>query len=435
MSKILITGGHLTPALAFIDWLKVNHPAVEVVYVGREYAQVATKQASWEREEVSKRDIEFIPFEGQKTGSFNLLAFVATINEADRIIREKEITGVLSFGGYLAVPFAIAARRLHLPLITHEQTRVLGRANRLVSFLADATALSFPDTLVPFYVRHTTVTGNPLRSGIFDPEAARPEWFAPRVQLPVLYVAGGSQGSKAINDLILPLLPQLTADYIVVHQVGRASATRSPLAEIQNNLRQQRVQLDNYFPREFLTEKELAYLYPRTTIAISRAGANTLAELTAFGIPTIYIPLPQANYREQERNARALEAVGAAFVHLQNELNPARLMGYLIELQQRQNEVSANLRQFAPLGDECEQIYALLEKAISLHQQKLSRKTVKNPQPSSRLQSTPTKITLSQEKQLTETPENQVVDLEAAAKKTFIPPQRPQPNEVTTEEL
>ena len=360
MPRLLITGGHLTPALAFIDWLRHEHPDWSVVFVGREYAQVQTKQPSWEREEISKRSLQFIPFEGQKTGHFNPFTFTQTVGQAARILREQKVNVVLSFGGYLAVPFAIAARYYHLGVVTHEQTRVLGRSNRLLSFLAGKTAISYPDTQVPFYVGVTTLTGNPLRSQLFVANSPQPTWFTPTLARPVLYISGGSQGAKALNELILPILAHLTQYFLVIHQVGRRSSLRDPLGEINQYIEQHYPNLTNYFPREFLSVVELAYFYPRINIALGRSGANTVAELTAFKIPALYIPLPQANYDEQYLNAAALAQKGGAIVARQEELTPSRVLELVRQLEKQQESMSQVLGQQPTSFDACDKIFALL---------------------------------------------------------------------------
>jgi len=398
MSKILITGGHLTPAQAFISWLSKHHPEEEVIYVGREYAQVATGQKSWERAKMEELGIEFIPFDGQKTGSFNPFTFPATVETAGQIIDTRGVDTVLSFGGYLGVPFALAAKKRNLTLITHEQTCVLGRANRLIGLLADHTAVSLPHTKVPFYIQKTTLTGNPLRSELWDETASRPDWFTPTQAKPILYVAGGSQGAQPINDLLAPIIEQLDPDYIIVHQVGRASSTNDPQGKMESFLEGHHIVTHNYYCREFLSEEELAYFYPRINFAVSRAGANTVAELTAFQIPTLFIPLPQANYREQERNALSIADIGAALCRSQKTLSPLELLSLIRELELRQDELAAKLATLERAQDAPAKIYELILTARRSHQVKIDPHS-------------------------------------PAAKKTFTPPKRPALTHVISEDL
>lgn len=357
MSKILITGGHLTPALAFIDYCHHHKLDFEFVFVGRELAQAKDKQPAWEKTEIETRKIKFINFAAAKTGDFDWRTFRRSLKIAKNILIAEKVDLVLSFGGYLALPFAFAAAPLKIPVITHEQTRVLGKANRAIGLVARAIAVSFPETT--FWQRQkVVVTGNPLRQAIFAEQKSPPTWFksANEKKLPWLYIAGGSQGAQAINQVILPILPWLTKKFIVIHQVGRASATRQPLKEIQNYLKhpanKAAINLQHYYPREFLSADELSYFYPRFSLAISRAGANTVGELSAFAIPTLYIPLPFANYHEQEKNAARLVEKRMALMLKQENLQASNLMFAIQNLTTQMLTMRQNLEAQASDHDE-----------------------------------------------------------------------------------
>jgi len=362
MFKLLITGGHLTPALSFIDYCQNKHPEIEIVFAGREFAQLANLQPSWEKEEIEKRELKFISFNGEKSHRFNPLSFLRSCYQAKKILQTEQITHVLSFGGYLAVPFALGAKKLKLPLVTHEQTRVLGRANRFISAFADYIALSFIDTKTLF-ARKSVFTGNPLRQELFHDPKKPPSWFKSLSTLPIIYLAGGSQGSKTLNENFLLILSQLIEDFIIIHQVGRASSKYQPLATVKEFLRSHGLSPANYYPREFLSATELAYFLPRLHLAISRAGANTVAELTAFQVPTLYIPLPFANYQEQLLNAQALVKKEAAMVLNQDQLVPSLLLEKINHLSSQTKTIRDNLSPFSYNQRANEKIFALLTQA------------------------------------------------------------------------
>ncbi len=364
MSKILITGGHLTPALAFIDYLKAAHPKEEVIFAGREYAQLDNGQPAWERSEITQRGLPFIPFQAQKSSNFNPFTYAETIRQAKTVLTANNVDLVLSFGGFMALPFALAAHQLKIPVITHEQTRVLGRANRALTLLANTTALSYSDTLLPFWTRHTQVTGNPLRAQLWQ-SAPAPAWFSPTTSLPILLVCGGSQGAQALNQLLLPILAPLSQDFIIVHQVGTASQARNPLAEINAFLNQNFTTITNYFPREFLKLKELAFFYQNASLVVARAGANTVAELTAFRLPTLFVPLPHANYDEQYQNAAALAAQDAALVVRQEELQPSDLLNYINELAAKAETLHQNLAAIDTQKDATHKLYKCIQEALT----------------------------------------------------------------------
>ncbi|MBQ6438219.1 glycosyltransferase [bacterium] len=360
MRKLVITGGHLTPALAVIDEIRARWARVEILFVGREYAQLTTGQRSQDARACQARGIRFIDFAAPKTGSFNPLTYGATLKAAAEILRSEHADAVASFGGYMGLPFVLAAKKLNIFSLTHEQTRVLGRANRVMALAAGKLALSYPDTKKPWYIKKFVVTGNPVRAGIFQIEAPAPGWYSAGSDWPVLYVAGGSQGSSQINQAVVPIVSQLTRDYVVVHQVGPASQSRDPRAEIERYLAENNIDHTRYIVRDFLSETELAFLYPRIRLAVSRAGANTVSELTAFRIPTLYIPLPAANYHEQEINARSLVEQGAALM-LTGQFHPSDLLSYIRQLEQQRSSLSAALQKIPQDREAAGKIVQLLQ--------------------------------------------------------------------------
>lgn len=335
--RILITGGHLTPALALIDEIKTQNLPWTVIFAGREFAQLATAQPSYEAVEIKRRQLDFINFEAVKTGSFQLGKFSGSVKNAKKILQNQKIDLVFSFGGYLALPFALAARYLRLPVLTHEQTRVLGSANHIIALLAKKVAVSFPDTKV-WPASKLVLTGNPLRQEIFNPRAKAPTWFhSQEDERPWLYISGGSQGCKAINEAVAQIMDQLLEKFIVIHQAGASSDKRNPIKELESfySSKTPLSNSKNYYPREFLSVSELAFFYPRLSLALGRAGANTVAELSAFRIPTLYVPLPFSNHQEQLLNARYQEQLGAAQVMLQDDLGPETLLTALKTLSKR----------------------------------------------------------------------------------------------------
>ncbi len=364
MFKILITGGHLTPALAFIDYCQNQKLPVTIIFAGREYAQLSTKQPSWEKVEIDQRHLQFIAFEAVKTGSFNLLQFWRSYQQAKNIISTQEIDLVLSFGGFLAVPFALAATSNNIPVITHEQTRVFGRANRFIAPLARQIAISFPHTRT-FFPSKTTLTGNPLRPQLFV-SAPVPSWFhSDKSQRPWLYLAGGSQGSQTLTQNFLPILPQILSEFVIIHQLGRSSASFQPLETVNQYLTDHQLDTSNYYPREFLSAAELAYFYPRLDLAISRAGANTIAELSAFAIPTLFVPLPFSNFDEQVKNAQGLVDQRAALMLPQANLLPATLLAHLTLLQQQQVDLKYRLSQLPVDQTASQKLWQLIQATLS----------------------------------------------------------------------
>ena len=151
--KIFMTGAHLTPALAMIDYIQLAHPNDQLVFLGRLYSQERLKQKAVEELEVKKRGVKFIPFAAVKFVNSSVIdlilgvfTFPGTIGKARKILRQEKPDVLLSFGSYLAVPFVLAAKSLKIPVVTHEQTIAMGKANQFIANLADKVAISFPQT-------------------------------------------------------------------------------------------------------------------------------------------------------------------------------------------------------------------------------------------------------------------------------------------------
>ncbi len=239
--------------------------------------------------------------------------------EARGLLREIRPAAAALFGGYATLPLALAAGR-RLPLLLHEQNAVLGRANRVIARRARILALSFADTeRVPANIP-TEVTGNPVRPGF------RP---GPRRSHPtrrVLLVTGGSQGAQVLGELVpraLALLPEELRRRLVLWMQVRS---------------EQRATVARVLPGD-LVEVELAAFFPdldrrlgAADLALTRAGASTLAELAAAGVPAVLIPYPFAADDHQHANAERLARAGAALHLPQREATPERLAQLLAGL-------------------------------------------------------------------------------------------------------
>lgn len=330
--KVLISGGHPSPALAVIDTLRQTHPTVEIAFIGREVAQHTTGQLAGEREAIEQRGIPFYPIYTAKWGktiwqrivTFGLVSW-ATITTY-RLLQIIQPTIFLSFGSYVAVPVAIACSLRGIPVITHEQTRVAGISNRFIAKWATVVALAYPESARFFPTYKTIVTGLPLRPQLFLSNQDPPAWAETDFlhdTAPILYVTGGSTGSHTINALITQLLPTLVQEWRVVHPCGRATEQVQWLRQLQKVAERLPTALRaRYVVTEQLSVNDLRWIYQQNTVVLGRAGANTAAEVTVFDLPAIFIPLPQSNFDEQAANAQALVDTGKAIMINQNDLSP-----------------------------------------------------------------------------------------------------------------
>lgn len=338
--KILISGGHLTPALAVIDYILSQHPQDKIFFVGRLYSQPSLKQRALEKKEIEKRGIPFYALDAPKFNRslwalLKLVSMIRSLWLARKIYRREKPDIFLSFGGYLAVPLAIMAFFYHLPIVTHEQTRKYGLANLLISKFAQLVTVSFPEAKEYFPRNKVKVIAFPLRGQIFNQEtSSKPSYFNYHGEKKIILILGGNQGSEFINKIIAASLDQLIKKYIVIHQCGSQTSKHNYSAE----LNQQRLKLksewqNHYFIKEWIDAKEIAWFYQHCYFAISRSGANTVLELAAMQIPSIFIPLPFAYQDEQKANAQWLSDQQAALILAQKDLSTEKLLESIAQLE------------------------------------------------------------------------------------------------------
>ena len=371
--KILISGGHLTPALALIDFIKKNHKKDEVVFVGRIYSQSDLKQLAQEKNEVEKRQIKFVHLNAPKTVKRKslqhkiLFPFLLTrsIGSALTIFKKEKPDIFVSFGGYLAIPLTIAAKLTRIKIFTHEQTHAAGIANQFIAKFADKIAISYPSSKKYFPRTKTHLTGNPIRSTLLNTNTTQPKWISQKVFKPILLITGGSQGSKIINQVIKSSLLELTKEWTVIHLCGSSnikSDYKQQLEQVKKELPSEQQQ--HYFIKEWASDIEMSWIYNHTQLAISRAGANTVMELTVKNIPTIFIPLPNSHHDEQLKNAQELSNQKAALILRQEQLTSKALISKLNQLKKDHLEILKNLKLINRTTTAVDKIYQLL---LDLH--------------------------------------------------------------------
>ncbi len=345
-ATILMSGGHITPALATIEYLQKNHPDIKIVFVGREYSQEKEEQLAKEREACEELNIPFYSIQAAKfhrtvwwRNLYEIPRLFPSFWQAYRILRHERIDLFLSFGGYLAIPLAVVSKVLRKKIVTHEQTRSSGLANELIAVLADRVALSYPESQDHFPVSKTEITGNPIRQKLLRTYKRPPSWL-PEKPKPILYITGGSQGSQVINNTIAQILPKITEKFTVIHQCGRSPNQRyyRYLEEMASELPS--AQQNHYFPQEWIDEQEISWIMQHAVLAISRSGANTTLEMTIHALPAIFIPLPFAHNNEQWKNAQELVSAGAATILEQKDLTPDSLWKTILETSAQRSHMS-----------------------------------------------------------------------------------------------
>jgi UDP-N-acetylglucosamine--N-acetylmuramyl-(pentapeptide) pyrophosphoryl-undecaprenol N-acetylglucosamine transferase len=367
--RILITGAHLTPALAMIDYIQEKHSEDDLVFVGRLYSQEKLKQKAVEKDEVEKRGVKFISFEAVKfvnkgpiDALRSLVFFPTTVKEARSILKREKIDLFLSFGSYLAVPFAIAAKGLKIPVITHEQTIAMGKANQFIAGLSNEVAISYQETATYLKKDNFTLTGNPVRKRIFAKDLKKPSWFKTDKRK-IILVMGGNQGSFVINKVVKNILSDLLKDFVVIHQCGRANEIKDYPKELKKYRSSLKKDLrENYFIKEWIAEEDLFWIYQHANFAISRAGANSVLELSLAPLPAILIPLANAFNDEQAKNAEMMENLGGAIVIEQKALNEAVLLETVGVLNRDYKEMRKSLSKHSFINNVEANIYSLISK-------------------------------------------------------------------------
>ena len=302
------TGGHVFPGLAVADFLRAA--GWRVVWLGSESGMEAGL--------VAKRGYEMaaVKFSGVRgKGPLALLLLplklLLAFWQSARAILAKRPDVVLGMGGYMSFPGGMMAALLGRPLVIHEQNSVAGLANRVLAGVADRVLCAFPGAL-----KRATHTGNPVRpeiAAIASPE----ERYAGRSGPLRVLVVGGSLGAKALNEIVpraLGFLPA-AARPMVTHQSG---------AQHLDSLKQAYAAAGVQASTPSFID-DMAAAYSDADMVLCRAGATTVAELAAAGVPSVLVPYPHAVDDHQTRNARFLSDAGAAVLVPQSELSAERL--------------------------------------------------------------------------------------------------------------
>ena len=317
--KLLIaasgTGGHLFPAIATaqqlsnyeIEWLGVPD-RLETTLVPDSYPLHTVKM-------------------GGVQGSFGLSTlkllakFARSTARVRRLLKDGSFDGVFTTGGYIAAPAIIAAKSLGLPAILHESNALPGKVTRFLSPWCTTVALGFEEAVERLPKANTVVVGTPVRSQFI--EATRSAVGLIDIDIPqdapLIVVVGGSQGAVAVNQMVRAAAPAwLDSGKWIVHITG----TNDPDADSFSH--------PHYIHRPFYSD--MAALFQRANLAVSRAGAGTLIELAITGTPSILIPYPFAAEDHQTFNAQAFAKVGAGELHQQSALTAEKLQKIVLDL-------------------------------------------------------------------------------------------------------
>ncbi|MFQ3615811.1 MAG: undecaprenyldiphospho-muramoylpentapeptide beta-N-acetylglucosaminyltransferase [Cyanobacteriota bacterium] len=349
--KLLIaasgTGGHLFPAIATAEQL--SHYTIEWLGVpDRLETQLVPGK-------YPLHTIRVAGFQGKPgLGTLKTLArLLGSVVQVRSLLQKGNFQGVFTTGGYIAAPAILAARSLGLPTILHESNALPGKVTRLLSPWCSVVAVGFEETIQRLPRATAVHVGTPVRDAFrLAPSALPPLQLPIPDDVPLIVVVGGSQGAVAVNRLVRECAPAwFDAGFWIVHLTGDSDPDAKSLSHPQ------------YLALPFYDN--IAALFHRATLAISRSGAGTLTELAIAHLPAILIPYPFAAEDHQTVNAAAFVRAGAAKVFQQKELTASKLTAEVLELMRSPQlaDMAAAAGRLA-IADSAEQLAKLIQETI-----------------------------------------------------------------------
>ncbi len=346
--RVLLAGGgsagHIEPALALADALRREDPDVQVTCLGTERG-LETRLIP-----LRGYPLELIPAVPMPRSVTPRLLTVpgrlaGAINAAAAVLDRTRADVLVGFGGYVATPAYLAARRRHVPIVVHEANPRPGLANRLGARFTTHVFTGHPDT----QIRHGEYLGIPIRREIAEldrlavGDKARVH-FGLRPDLPVLLVTGGSQGARSVNTAVFGAAEWLReAGVQVLHIIGPRNGAEAPVTEKGAG----EAGGVPYVALPYIDRMDLAYA--AADFALCRAGAMTCAELTAVGLPAAYVPLPIGN-GEQRLNAVPIVQHGGGMLVNDADLTPEWIRDTLLPVLVNIDQVADMSEAAASLG-------------------------------------------------------------------------------------
>lgn len=351
--KIALTGGgtagHIWPVLDVAEEISKKIKGNDFIYLG--------SKEGLEAKLVPATNIKFFQVSSGKLRRYwswqNLIDPVKIMMgflQARKILKKERPKVLFAKGGYVTVPVVLAARSLKIPIVCHESDSVLGLANRILYRIVQKIMVSFPAHYYSQkYQKKLFYSGLPVRRNFFRAQKFKGyQVFGLSDRLKTLLVTGGSQGAHFINQMILRICPEILKDFQIIHLTGildfeQAKNVRANLPEDQK---------DHYKIYDFLSE-EMPEAMAMADLIVSRAGANTLAEIAILAKPSILIPLPLAAANHQNLNAQIFGENKAAVVLDQQKITPEKLLKTILDLLNHQvllEQLGENAQKFSKPG-------------------------------------------------------------------------------------
>lgn len=348
------TGGHIYPAISLAQALKDKSADNEILFIGTDDHMEARIIPETE---FAFKSINVSGFSGNifnhiKAAYQSLLA----INSAKKIITEFKADIIIGFGSYISVPVLLAAKKLRIPTMIHEQNAYAGRANLYLAKFVDAIVVSYKESLAQFKNDRIYHLGNPRVYQIKDQISTTIlDEYGLDKEKPIILIVMGSQGSASINRIMKDVLRILDSkDYQIVYVTGKA---------YYESFKEKNKYKSHIHILPFVKQSQLL---PYVDLIITRGGATTATEICAFGVSSIIIPSPFVPNNHQEINAQALVNKKAASMIKEKQLEANLLINKIDELMennQLRQIMSANAKSLS-LTDAAEKIIELMNSVV-----------------------------------------------------------------------
>ena len=313
IKKIVLIGGHPTPAIALIDLIEAEG-SFEIHFFGRKHSTEGDKAQSLEYKLLKSR--HKVIFHSITTGRLqrrftrftiiSLIKIPVGLFQSIYLLAKIKPKIVISFGGYLSVPVVISAALFRIPIFIHEQTSIPGLSIKITSRFAKKIFVSFKSSAFWFNQTKTIFSGNLIRKELLTPHNITNQKLREflKHKSSLIYTTGGGQGSKVLNDFIIKNFSSLQKlNYHFIVQTGELqnSFAKKKLSDLVGNNNE----LNNKFlVREHFSSQEISAIMQSSPIIFGRSGANTVTEILFFKLPAIFVPLDIAAGSEQLQNAK-----------------------------------------------------------------------------------------------------------------------------------
>lgn len=346
------TGGHIYPALSIIDKIKKEDKSAQILYIGTTYRM--------EKDIVPNHNIDYVGIKVQGLNRKNIFAnivvlyyFILAIFKSKKIIKKFNPDIVIGVGGYVTAPVVYAAHKLGIKTLIHEQNSEFGMTNKFLLKYVDAVAISFPK--MEEDLEKIKYTGNPVGDSSLSIKFNKKELGLTENKKFVLIVMG-SLGSDVTSNKMLEILPKFNKkDYEIVYITGKDYYDKFKDLKLNNN-----VHIVPYI-------EDMRKTFNKVDVLVSRAGAATMSEITAYNVPTILIPSPFVTHNHQYKNAKAIVDKNAALLLEEKDLSAEALIDkieYLLNNKDKTKEIKENLeKMYVP--NSADKIYNLIKSVVS----------------------------------------------------------------------